>query len=225
MRFKDLHPWDVSIERAIELQESLREKIKLKPYLKRPTLIAGADAYFREECIFAAVVVVRYPEEKIVEKAIKIKPINFPYIPGLFSFREGPVLLECFRDLNTVPQIVIFDGQGIAHPRRMGLATHLGIILDLPTIGCAKSYLYGYFKFPQKRRSSYSYLYDENKNKLGVVLTTKDKTRPLFVSPGHKMDILTAKRIILMCTAKFRIPQPLRLAHQEAVSKSKESVL
>ena len=144
----------------------------------------------------------------------KCAKISYPYIPGLLTFLEGPVLKKCFKALKIEPDIIIFDGQGIAHPRNMGIAAHMGILLDKPTIGCAKTWLYGEYKEPAKTQGAFSYLLDQKAKKIGAVLRTRDNVRPLFVSPGNKMDIDSAVEVILMCTKRYRLPEPIRLAHQ-----------
>ncbi|MCM8763093.1 MAG: endonuclease V, partial [Candidatus Omnitrophica bacterium] len=135
MKFKSIHSWNLTPQQAIRLQNRLRQKIQLKKLSSLPSLIAGADVAFKKRKAIGAVVVLSYPEFKLVECVRKISPITYPYIPGLLTFREGPVLEKCFRALKNEPEVIIFDGQGLAHPRNMGLATHLGIILNKPSIG------------------------------------------------------------------------------------------
>lgn len=213
MEFRHIHPWNLAFRQAKRLQERLRRKIKLKKYSKIPKLIAGVDVAFREGKAYGAVVVLKYPELKVVESICKATKVFYPYIPGLLTFREGPVLEKCFRALKNTPDVIIFDGQGIAHPRRMGIATHLGILLDKPSIGCAKNLLFGNYKEPKNLRGSFSYLLTEKGERLGAVLRTRNKVKPVFVSVGHKIDLITAIKIILACSRKYRLPEPLRIAH------------
>jgi len=216
MKFKNIHPWNLSPTQAIRLQNRLKRKIRLKNLTAMPKLIAGADASFKKGKSIAAVVVLSLPEFKVVESVYKTSKISYPYIPGLLTFREGPILEKCFRALKSEPGVIIFDGQGIAHPRNMGLATHLGILLDKPTIGCAKTRLFGKYTEPKKSRGAFTYLLDDRSNRIGAVLRTKDNVKPLYVSVGNKIDLAGAIKIILLCTKKYRLPEPLRLAHQLA---------
>lgn len=214
MKFKLIHVWDLSPQEAVKIQNKLSRKIKLKPWLKRPPkLIAAADVAFKKGKALGVVVVVNYPEFKIIEWVYKSIKISYPYIPGLLTFREGPILEKCFRALKSEPDIVIFDGQGIAHPRNMGIATHLGILLDKPTIGCAKTRLFGDYKEPANYRGAFSYLLDIRGKKIGAVLRTRDNVKAVYVSPGHRMDIASSMNIILRCIKKYRLPEPIRLAH------------
>ena len=186
----------------------------MKKWQAKPKLIAGADVSFKAGRATGAVVVLDYPGFKIIEQVRQVTRIPYVYIPGLLTFREGPVLEKCFRVLKNEPDIIIFDGQGIAHPRNMGIATHMGILLDKPTVGCAKTWLYGDYKEPAGQRGGFSYLFDQQAKKIGAVLRTKNNVRPLFVSPGHRIDINGSLEVILMCTKKYRLPEPIRLAHQ-----------
>lgn len=218
MKFKNIHPWNLNPAQAIRLQNGLRRKIRLKKLSIKPKLIAAADVSFKNRRATGTVVVLSFPEFKLIESIRRVKKISYPYIPGLLTFREGPVLEECFLALQNEPDIIIFDGQGIAHPRNMGLATHMGILLGKPTIGCAKTHLFGEYKEPKKLRGSYSYLFDKKRKRIGAALRTKDNTRPVYVSAGHKIDISSSIKIILRCTKKYRLPQPIRLAHQLTTS-------
>lgn len=214
MKFKNLHPWDLSPKEAVDIQNKLRQKIRLNKWQGQPGLIAGVDVAFRKTKACGAVVVLSYPEFNVIEQVYKTGKITYPYIPGLLTFREGPILEKCFRATKFGPDIIIFDGQGIAHPRNMGIAAHMGILLDKPTIGCAKSWLYGSYVEPEKSRGAFSYLFDSKKNKIGAVLRTKDAVNPVYVSPGYKIDITGSIKIILMCAQRYRLPEPIRLAHQ-----------
>lgn len=213
MRLRKLHSWNLRPQEARDIQDKLRQKIRLKEWQGQLKLIAAADAAFKKGHAIGAVVVLSYPDLKIIEQVRKVARISYPYIPGLLTFREGPVLERCFRALKSKPDIIIFDGQGLAHPRNMGIATHMGILLDKPTIGCAKARLYGSYAEPAKSRGAFTYLFDRKKKKIGVVLRTKDGIRPVYVSPGHRIDIDSVPEIILMCTKKYRLPEPIRMAH------------
>ncbi len=148
----------------------------------------------------------------VIDMATAHGKITFPYIPGLLSFREGPILIETFERLRVRPDVMIFDGQGISHPRRMGLASHMGLWLDLPSIGCAKTPLLKEFTDPEPSRGSLEWIFQDGK-KVGAVLRTKEKVKPLFVSPGHRIDLMTSIHLVLETCRGFRIPEPLRKAH------------
>jgi len=214
VKFKNLHRWDVTPSEAIDIQNSLRRMIIISPPRKPILTVAGADVSWRRkgEWLFAAVALFRLSDLSVLEESIARKKTGFPYVPGLLSFREIPVLLNAFGRLRLKPDVVICDGQGLAHPRRMGLACHLGLFLDIPTIGCAKSLLIGEFRPPGKSRGSFSLLKD-GEERLGVVLRTRQSVKPVFVSPGHRMDIVTAVEILLRTTGRYRLPEPIRRAH------------
>lgn len=214
MRFKNIHCWNLTPKEAIRLQNRLKRKIQIKKLAVFPRLIAAADVAFKRGEANAAVVVINYPELKVIESVRKTAKISYPYIPGLLTFREGPVLEKCFKHLKNKPDVIIFDGQGLAHPRSMGIATHMGIILNKPTIGCAKTRLYGEYTEPGKEREAFSYLFDECGKKIGAVLRTRSNVKPVYVSVGNKIDLDSCIKVILSCAKKYRIPEPIRLAHQ-----------
>jgi deoxyribonuclease V len=200
---------------AILLQQKLRQQVVLKPPSDfSPKLVAGTDvSYSRKEDIFYAVVVVlELPCLHLRESQVVTGKITFPYIPGLLSFREAPFLIEAIKKLKTRPDVVLVDGQGIAHPRRIGLASHLGVCLDLPTIGCAKSRLIGEYSAVPETPGEFSLLKDKGEN-IGIVLRTRKGVKPIFVSPGHLMDLKTAYCIVMQCLRGYRLPEPTRLAH------------
>jgi len=208
----------MTYKEAINIQNRMRNKVILKPPAHfSPQLVAGTDiSYSRKDNIFYAVVVVlNFPDLELVEKCIITGQTDFPYIPGLLSFREAPFLIKAFKELKLWPDVVLVDGQGIAHPRRIGLASHLGVCLNIPTIGCAKSHLIGTYTHVPEKVGSYSLLQDKNET-VGVVLRTKKGVKPIFVSPGHLMDIKTAYKIVMRCLKGYRLPEPTRLAHIEA---------
>jgi deoxyribonuclease V len=227
---KNLHSWNLSYSQAAQLQTELAEKVQFKPLQGQPELIAGLDCALSKDGqrIVAAVVVLRTkafekgfwePVEpagfETVETTHAIKKLSFPYIPGLLSFRESPVCIEAVEKLKCKPDIFIIDGQGIAHPRRLGLASHLGLFFDKPTIGCAKSRLTGQFEEPPPEKGTYSLLKD-NDEVIGAVVRTRSNVEPVFVSVGNKCRLEDAIEVILSYTTKYRLPEPTRLAHQLA---------
>lgn len=214
MKYRTLHRWNPSPARAVEIQRELRARLSRTPPRDPPRLVAGADASYRERggLFFAAVVVFSLSPWRLVEQAVAWGRVSFPYIPGLLTFREAPVLLRAFRKIRSVPDLVIFDSQGIAHPRGFGLAAHLGLLLDVPSIGCAKSRLVGEFRPPGEGTGCHSVLMLDGTH-VGTVLRTREGTRPVFVSPGHRMDQAGAVRGVLRCIRGFRLPEPTRQAH------------
>lgn len=210
-----LHRWDVTPEEARVLQEELRRQLRLEPDLERVQRVAGVDVSFRGDRARAAVVILSFPALDVVEQAQAEVPVQFPYIPGYLSFREGPAVLAAFERLTLWPDLVIFDGQGTAHPRRLGLACHLGLFLDLPSIGCAKSRLCGQHGPLGPQRGDWAELRD-GPEVIGAALRTRPGTAPLFVSPGHRMDLPTAVRYVLACCTHYRLPETTRFAHRLA---------
>jgi deoxyribonuclease V len=215
MHVHNLHSWRVSNRQAVAIQESLRDRIRIQPLEHPPRLVAGADvAYSRAgQKTYAAVVVVELPFMKVVDASQAIRDVTFPYIPGLLTFREVPSLLVAFRRLRTQPDAVLFDGHGLAHPRRFGLACHAGLLLNVPSAGCAKSRLVGDHAEVGTKRGAVADLYCEG-TKVGAVLRTRNGVNPVYVSPGHLIDIESAVRLVLSTTTRYRIPEPIRLAHQ-----------
>jgi len=205
----------VDPKRAIQIQKDLRERIILKRDLSEFKTIGGADVSYLNDknLLFGAIVVFSFSEMNIIEQTIVSDQISFPYIPGLLSFREGPVLIKAFKKLRIKPDVIIFDGQGIAHPRGIGLASHLGLWLNIPTIGCAKTSLIGEFKIPGPFKGDYEWIYIGGE-KVGAVLRTRDRVKPIFISPGHRIDLYTSIHIVLKTSTRFRTPEPLRKAHQ-----------
>ncbi|HUT46632.1 MAG TPA: deoxyribonuclease V [Sedimentisphaerales bacterium] len=228
METQNLHSWNLSYARAREVQAELACKVKFTPLKKSPKLLAGIDCAFSRdgERIFAVVVLLRLPQFELVETVSASRKVTFPYIPGLLSFREAPVCLAAVEKLQNQPEVFIIDGQGIAHPRRLGLAAHLGLFLDQPTIGCAKSRLTGTYEEPPIEKGAYCLLKDEKGKQntqsetIGAVVRTRTNVKPVFVSVGHKCLLKDAVRVVLDCAVKYRLPEPTRLAHQ-AVSKLK----
>lgn len=224
MKIENLHPWNVGPQEAILIQERLADRIESCPLPLTPKLIAGADLAFDKESnrAYAGVVVLQYPSLEIIHEYTLQDTVNYPYIPGLLSFREAPILIKLFKKISPAPDLILFDGHGTAHPRRLGLASHLGLYLNCPTIGCAKSRLTGSFQEPGIKKGSISRLYDKQSQTIGSVLRTKDGCKPIFVSIGHKIDLHSATQWTLNCTTHYRIPEPTRLAHN-LVNKFKAS--
>ncbi len=177
--------------------------------------VAGADASYKGGWVFGAVAVLSYPQLRELEVVQEAREVEFPYIPGLLAFREGPVIKGAFQKLSITVDIMLVDGQGIAHPRGVGLATYLGLELDLPTIGCAKSWLWGEGELPPQGKGNYSLLWEGNKP-IGVILRTRDGVKPLWVSPGYKTNLEVAIEVVLNSLKGYRIPEPLRIAHRAA---------
>lgn len=214
MNIRELHPWDVSFRQAIEIQKSLRHQLIFKNLPDNIRLVAGTDVSClkNSNTMWAGVVVLTFPSlEKLEEKWIK-GTTNFPYIPGLLSFREIPLLLKAIGMVKTEPDLIFCDGQGIAHPRGLGLASHLGLFIEKPTIGCAKNRLVGEFSEVGFNRGEYSALTYEGKE-IGAVVRTRTGVKPVFVSPGYAVTINDATRMVLECGGRYRIPEPVRQAH------------
>jgi len=212
---KPLHSWNVSVEEAIRIQEAFKERIILKrTFSKVKTMGEGDVAYSKKgNLLFCAIVVLSFPDMEILDVATANGKIPFPYIPGLLSFREGPILIKTFQKLRIRPDIMIYDGQGIAHARGMGLASHMGLWFDLPSIGCAKTPLLDEFISPGALKGSFEWIRKEGK-KVGAVLRTKENVKPLFISLGHHIDLSTSIQLILESCKGYRFPEPLRKAHQ-----------
>jgi len=217
MRVQALHEWEVSVAQARKIQLSLAEMVSTEKEVVNPRLIAGIDISAPDSRGVAtgAVVVLRYPELDVIEVKEAHSKITLPYVPGLLSFREGPLILAACEKLCNVPDLVLVDGQGIAHPRRFGLASHVGLLLDLPTIGCAKSILCGVHQPLGEEAGSQAELLDKGEL-VGAALRTKSGVRPVYVSVGHKIDLASALEWVMNCCRGYRLPEPTRLAHQAA---------
>jgi deoxyribonuclease V len=204
----------VDLEILAKLQERLASKLELKKDLRQVNLIGGADFGYDKEMkrIGAGIVILRFPGFEIVEISQAIRKVKFPYIPTFLSFREGPVFFDAFRKIKKKPDVTFVDGNGIAHPRKMGLASYVGVILDIATIGCAKNPMYP-FLVPPEHRGAYTSLMNDTREKVGICLRTRTGVKPIFVSPGHRVDIASSMELVLRCS-KFRIPEPLRTAHR-----------
>jgi len=217
MEVLKLHEWEVSTARAREIQLSLAKRVVAENGVINPRLVAGIDISSPDAQGVAsgAVIVLSYPELNIVEIKIAQGKITMPYIPGLLSFRESPLILAACEKLSNIPDLVLIDGQGIAHPRRLGLASHVGLFLGLPTIGCAKSILCGQHQTLGEEAGSHSELLD-NGELIGAALRTKSKVKPIYVSVGHKIDLASALQWVTNCCRGYRLPEPTRLAHLAA---------
>jgi deoxyribonuclease V len=206
------HSWDLSAQEAIALQNELAGQVIREPLQTSISTVAGIDMSFRGDSARAAVVVLSYPQLTILDYATAEVTIDFPYIPGLLSFREGPPVLAALDKVKIRPELLIFDGQGLAHPRRFGIACHIGLLVDLPAVGCAKSRLVGRYEAPHPERGSYSLLVDRGET-VGAVVRTRDGVKPVFVSIGHRIDLPTSIDYILNTGAGYRLPEPTRWAH------------
>jgi deoxyribonuclease V len=214
--YEKLHEWNLAPREAVELQKQLRARVRIAPLKRKIETVAGADISFNkfEPTVYAGLVVLRLPTLEVVEEVGVVSETRFPYVPGLLSFRETPSVLEAWAKLKVEPDAVMFDGQGIAHPRRVGIASHVGLLINRPTFGCAKSVLVGKYEEPAAARGSWTPLVDpKNDETVGAALRTKDKVQPIFVSPGHLIDLAAAIKLTLACDGGYRQPEPTRRAH------------
>lgn len=226
MKIHRFHSWDVTPREAIRIQERIRAKVIARGHVPGLTLVAGADAAFDLQArrVFAAVVVLTFPAMEPVEAVVHQERLSFPYIPGLLSFREAPALLHAFEKVRHNPEAIFIDGHGLSHPRAAGIACHIGVCLDKPTIGCAKSLLIGTHRIPGLSRGAVTSLYDANSNVIGAVVRTRDRVRPIFVSVGHKISLPHAIRLTLACGKGYRIPEPTRQADRLAEQAKRETL-
>jgi deoxyribonuclease V len=236
-KINQLHSWEVTPAEAIALQKRLRDQVRLQPLPDNIKRVAGADISFNKysDVVYAGIVVLNLPELTVETTSGVVTKTNFPYVPGLLSFREVPALLEAWEKLTLRPDVLMLDGQGIAHPRRLGIASHIGLLLNIPTIGCAKSLLVGKYNEPDEQAGSYSPLTDKGET-IGAALRTKNRVNPVYISPGHLADLPGALALTMRCVkgyapnppsttlfneplqtssskSKYRIPEPTRLAH------------
>jgi deoxyribonuclease V len=207
------HPWSITPREAIALQKEMASQIIQKDDFNQLKIIAGTDCSLSEDKkeAHAGIILYEFPSLKEVHRVWAKGSLNFPYVPGLLSSREGPILIKAFEKLEKLPDLVFVDGQGLAHPRRLGIASHLGLILNRPTIGCAKSRLCGTYDEPGKKRGKWKPLMDKEE-RIGAVLRTRDGVNPIFVSVGHRIRLETALEIVLQCPSGYRIPKPTREA-------------
>jgi deoxyribonuclease V len=222
--YTPLHDWNLTPAEAVALQQQLRHQIRIEPLSQAPETIAGCDISFNkfEETVYAGIVVLRLDTLETIAESAVVSTAPFPYIPGLLSFREIPALLDAWQQLPIEPDVVMFDGHGTAHPRRIGIASHAGLFLDRPTFGCGKSVLVGRYDEPGPERGSWSPMrhYGET---IGAALRTKTNTNPVYISPGHRIDLATAIDLTLQCDGGraglnrgkgYRLPEPTRRAHE-----------
>lgn len=214
MKINKLHTWDLTPKEAVALQKELADQATDEEPAPECRLIAGADVSYdkHSDTMWAAVVVLDAKDASIVETRHAVRDTHFPYVPGFLSFREAPALLEAFAQIESKVDAVLFDGQGMAHPRRFGIASHVGLWLDLPTVGCAKTRLIGEYKEPKAKRGSTSPLTKDDET-IGAVVRTKDSVKPLYISPGHRIDLEGAVELTLAMSRGYRLPEPTRQAH------------
>jgi deoxyribonuclease V len=211
------HGWNLSVDEAIALQDRLRRAVVAEDALGPVRSVAGIDAGYEEDgqVVCAAVAVLSYPDLALQTYAIARRPVTFPYVPGLLSFRESPAVLEALARLSASPDLLLYDGHGYAHPRRFGIACHVGVLTGIPTIGVAKSLLVGRHAPLEPERGARQPLLDGNEV-VGVALRTRAATRPVYVSIGHRVSLASAVYYVLRCASRFRLPEPARWAHRLA---------
>jgi deoxyribonuclease V len=217
------HRWSVTARQAIAIQKELASRVRVEPPQYPLHVIAGVDAAFSQDgrfCI-AGVVVWDRDEERVVETRVARKRLAFPYVPGLLSFREAPAVLAALRRLRSEPDVLICDGHGFAHPRRFGIACHVGVLCGRPALGCAKSRLVGRHREPGRRRGARSRLSDRGET-VGTVLRTRDGVKPVYVSVGHLLDLSSAVDVVMGCFAGYRLPEPIRLADRLVATEKRK---
>ena len=226
MKILQLHDWKVSASRAIEIQKELAPKVIKENCFGRIQYVAGIDIGFpkNKETARAAVTILNFPNLKLIEYVAIDSLTAFPYVPGLLSFREIPAVIKALKVIKTEPDILLCDGQGIAHPRKLGLASHLGLILDKPTIGVAKSRLFGSFDYIPRKKGEWTSLRNSDHEEIGAVLCTRDNIKPLYISIGHKISLQSSIEIVLKCITKYRLPETTRTAHHLASKKTPLSI-
>lgn len=217
MRLHFQHPWNVTPQEAKQIQLQLSEKVVLQDRFKDINYVAGVDVGFEKNNTVtrAAIAVLRFPELELHEHAIARLPTQFPYIPGYLSFREIPAVLEALDKIKQVPDMFLCDGQGIAHPRRLGIACHLGVLTDIPSIGVAKSRLVGEHEPVPENKGSWVSLY-HHEDCIGAVVRTRTAVKPLYISPGHRISCKSAIEYLMHCVTRYRLPETTRWAHRLA---------
>jgi deoxyribonuclease V len=220
MKARSLHGWDLTPKEAIALQTALRGRVVRKDRIGAVRRVAGVDVGFEQDgrVTRAAVAVLDFPDLALVEQVVVRAATAFPYVPGLLSFREAPAVLAAFEEIRVAPDLILYDGQGIAHPRRFGIASHVGLLLDCPSIGVAKSRLVGEHRMPATRRGAWTPLRDAGEV-IGAVLRTRAGVKPLYVSIGHRVSLETAVRWTLACVTRYRLPETTRWAHRLASAR------
>lgn len=213
MILKRHHSWNLDYKEAVKLQRKLASKIVKNDVTGPINRIAGVDIGYRKNSrkVMGVVLIFSYPRLNLVEVSISNHVIDYPYIPGLLAFREGPAIEKCFKKIKNIPDLIFFDGNGFMHPRRMGVASHMGILLDIPSIGCAKRKLLGDYKGSPKNRGEYKFIRDDSEI-IGAAVVTRENVKPVFVSQGHKISLDLAIKYTLG-VSRFRIPEPIRHAH------------
>jgi deoxyribonuclease V len=219
MKIKALHGWSLDPEEARRVQRELASRVTTRDSFMRVDSVCGLDVGVRDNRATAACVVLSFPDLEVIEERVMSSPATYPYIPGLLSFREIPALMPVLEAIRSEPDLIIVDGQGIAHPLRLGLASHLGLLLDRPVIGCAKSRLTGSHAEPGSERGDWAYLRDGDEI-IGAVLRTRSGVRPLFVSTGYGIALHSAMYYVLRCAPRFRITEPVRMAHTLTCTRS-----
>lgn len=217
MRFRLSHRWPVKVGEAIALQHRLRERVISRDLLGPVHRVAGVDAGFEDEGAVAraAVAVLRFPDLELIDSAVAMEEVRFPYVPGLLSFREAPAALRALNMLSVEPDLILYDGQGYAHPRRFGIACHVGLLADIPSIGVAKTRLIGEHAPVAMEKGAWAALTDQNEI-VGAVLRTRTGVAPLFVSTGHRVSLITAIHWVMACVTQYRLPETSRWAHRLA---------
>jgi len=220
MKINQRHEWPLTAEEAIAIQNQLQPEVITEDQLGEVQYVAGVDVGFEDDYAIsrAAVAVLSFPDLQLQEQAIARRPTTFPYIPGFLSFREVPVIIDALEKIGTTPDLILCDGQGIAHPRRFGLACHLGVVVDIPTIGVAKSLLVGKHDELSLEKGSWQPL-KYRRETVGVVLRSRTGVKPLYVSPGHRISLPTAIDYVLRCTTKYRLPETTRWADKLASNR------
>lgn len=215
----------ITVPEATLLQKELRSRIILQERNFPLNMIAGADISFNKfsTTVYAGIIILRFPELQPIAHCLVKKEVLFPYVPGYLAFREVPALMDAWNLLPYKPDLLVVDGHGIAHPRRMGIAAHFGVLADTPTIGCAKKVLWGRYTEPAHSRGSHTPLMDKEEE-IGAVLRTKDGVKPIYVSPGNKMDVPGSLSVITQCIGRYRLPEPTRMAHN-AVNLFRQGLL
>jgi deoxyribonuclease V len=211
---RELHPWNVSPKEAVEIQKRLQSKVTLKNRLKPIRYVAGADVSCSlvDDTCWAGLVLVDYPGLEPVEERWALDKVSFPYVPGLLGFREIPILISALVKLKTMPDLILCDGQGLAHPRGMGLATHLGLLVNCPTIGCAKSLLVGTYSGLGEDKGAAADLVHKGRV-IGAAARTRKGVKPIFISVGNNISLKQSLKIVFQCCPRYRVPEPIRMAH------------
>ena len=216
LHITEIHPWNVTSREAVAIQKALRERLVLSDCFSSIQHVAGVDVGFdkRSNVGRAAVAVLTYPGLELVETATAELPLTFPYLPGLLSFREIPILLQALEKLKIIPDVLLCDGQGTAHPRGFGVACHLGLLTDIPALGVGKTRLTGVYEEPCLERGCRAPLRDKKGEVIGEVVRTRTGVKPLFVSPGHKISLESSVQLLLQCVGRYRLPETTRYAHR-----------